>query len=293
MKMSEPPATTAAGLPRLASRAAESNKGSFGRALIIGGSRGMAGAAALAGMACLRGGAGLVRLAVANCCLDTVASFEPSFMTAPLPADADGRIAAEAQPALTELAKNATAIGCGPGLSRSADLDQLVAWLYTSLAQPAVFDADALNALASQHDVLRRSTCPRILTPHPGEFARLVGAKEISAREVQERQAVELAAETRTVIVLKGHRTFITDGQQQAHNTTGNPGMATGGTGDVLTGVITALLCQGLSPFDAARLGAHVHGRAGDLAATELGEVSLIASDLIRFLPAALREVSE
>ena len=202
-------------LPRLAKRAADSNKGSYGRALLIGGSRGMAGAAALAGMAALRGGAGLVRLAVADRCLDTIASFEPSFMTSPLPCDAEGRIAGAAREPLVELIKNATAIGCGPGLSRSDELDELVAWLYTSLAQPAVFDADALNALAGNHDALSNPGGPRVLTPHPGEFARLAGADKIQNRDIQEREAVALASKWRVVIVLKGHRTLVTDGARQ------------------------------------------------------------------------------
>lgn len=317
-------------LPWLAKRPAESNKGSYGRVLIVGGSRGMAGAAALAGMAALRSGAGLVRLAVADCCLETIASFEASMMTSPLVCDAEGRIAGTARERLAELTAptSATSIVCGPGLSRSAELDELVAWLYTSLKQPAVFDADALNALAAQPEALKKPGGPRILTPHPGEFARLVGAKEIEPREVQEQKAIELATTAGVVIVLKGHRTLVTDGERSAHNTTGNPGMATGGTGDVLTGITTALLGQQLdtttsqtrplskgigfahppSPlgtghgegerstsshvFNVARLAAHVHGLAGDLAAAELGEVSLIASDLIRFLPAALRQVS-
>jgi ADP-dependent NAD(P)H-hydrate dehydratase len=284
---------TAGPLPRLAKRPADSNKGSFGRALLVGGSRGMAGAAGMAGMAALRSGAGLVRLAVADCCLDTIASFEPSFMTSPLPCDAEGRIAGAARDDLADLTKNATAVGCGPGLSRSTELDELVTWLFTTLTQPAVFDADALNALAAQPKMPRRPAGPRVLTPHPGEFARLIQAQKIGPRDEQERQAIELATECGVVIVLKGHHTLVTDGRQESHNTTGNPGMATGGTGDVLTGIITALLCQGLSPFDASRLGVHVHGLAGDLAAAELGEVSLIASDLIRFLPRAFKTVSE
>ena len=214
-------------------------------------------------------------------------------MTAPLPADSHGRIAGAAQDKIAELAKTATAVACGPGLSRSAELDRLVARLYNTLEQPAVFDADALNALASQPDVLRRPGGPRVLTPHPGEFARLSQSKAIAARDEQERQAVALAAECRVVIALKGHRTLVTDGRERYHNTTGNPGMSTGGTGDVLTGIVTALLCQSLSPLDAARLGTHVHGLAGDLAAAELGQVSLIASDLIRFLPQAFRQVSD
>lgn len=277
-------------LPQLPPRKAESHKGDFGRALLVGGSRGMTGAISLAGMAALRGGAGLVQLAVPAPCLDVVASFEPSYMTAPLAADEQARIAGPAQTTIEELAAQATAVGCGPGLGRSSELTQLVGWLYENISTPAVFDADALNALAEQPEVLARPGGPRILTPHPGEFQRLSGAKERLPRNKSEQAASELAARCGIIIVLKGHRTFVTDGQARAHNETGNPGMATGGTGDVLTGLVTALLCQKFSPFDAARLAVHLHGLAGDLAAEELGQVSLIASDLVRFLPAAFEQ---
>ena len=156
-----------------------------------------------------------------------------------------------------------------------------------------MLDADALNALASLPEGLAKPGGPRILTPHPGEFSRLAHATaKARSRNDQAAQAKRLAKEHGCIIVLKGHRTFISDGKQHIENETGNPGMATGGTGDVLTGVITALLCQGLSPFDAAVLGAHVHGLAGDLAAGDLGQVSLIASDLIRYLPRAFQTVS-
>ncbi|HUY90788.1 MAG TPA: NAD(P)H-hydrate dehydratase [Pirellulales bacterium] len=277
-------------LPQLPPREPESHKGDFGRALLIGGSRGMTGAIALAGLSALRGGAGLVQLAIAETSLDVVASFEPSYMTAPLAADDQGRIAEQALGALEQLAGRATAVGCGPGLGRSPGLTRLVAWLYEHLPLPVVFDADALNALAEQPDILVRHAGPRILTPHPGEFQRLTGGKKLLLRQQSELAATELAAHSQIVVVLKGHRTFITDGKQQAHNETGNPGMATGGTGDVLTGLIAALVCQKLSPFDAARLGVHLHGLAGDLAAEDLGQVSLIASDLVRYLPAAFQQ---
>jgi ADP-dependent NAD(P)H-hydrate dehydratase len=275
-------------LPELPVRSEDAHKGDFGTALIVGGSRGMSGAVALAGMAALRGGTGLVRLAVPDVCLDTVAGFEPSYMTVPLPCDDAGRIADSAQAKIVDLAENATAVACGPGLGRSPGLDQLVAHLYQQLPKPMVFDADALNALASQTDILTKPGGPRIITPHPGEFARLVGSKLKPAQ--REKAAVELAKRCGIVVVLKGHNTLITDGNQSFHNDSGNPGMATGGSGDVLTGLITALVCQGLSATDAARLGVHLHGLAGDLAATELGQVSLIASDLIRFLPEAMKK---
>ena len=275
-------------LPRLPPRRPEAHKGDFGTALIVGGSRGMAGAAALAGMAALRGGAGLVRLAVPETVLDTVARFESSYMTIPLPADAAGRIAAGALDRIVEAAQPATAIACGPGLGRSFELDQIVVRLYQEIAKPMVFDADALNALAAESDALAHPGGPRILTPHAGEFARLIG-KKLEGEEAQE-AAVELAARCGIVVVLKGHRTLVTDGRRRALNTTGNPGMATGGSGDVLTGLITALVCQKMEPFDAARLGVHLHGLAGDLAADDLGQVSLIASDLIQYLPEAFSE---
>jgi NAD(P)H-hydrate epimerase len=157
-----------------------------------------------------------------------------------------------------------------------------------------VLDADALNALAEGELSSTQSNsppAPRVLTPHPGEFARLLRTKTAEVQSHREELAAQFAKRHGVVVVLKGRQTVVTDGARLSINTTGNPGMATGGTGDVLTGVITALICQGLAPYDAARLGTHVHGLAGDLAAQELGQVSLIASDLVKFLPAAFRAV--
>lgn len=279
------------GLPDLPPRPADAHKGLYGLALIAGGSRGMAGAAALAGMAALRSGAGLVRVAVPEVCQDLVAGFEPSYMVVGLPSDAAGRIAADARERIAELAEGATVVALGPGLGRSEDLDQLVQWLYTHLDRPMVIDADGLNALAALTRLPRKPAAPRVLTPHPGEFARLSGGNKVPVQE-REAAARQYAAEHGVVLVLKGHKTCVSDGKQVWVNTTGNPGMATGGTGDVLTGVIAALACQGLSPYDAARLGAYVHGLSGDLAAAQLGQVPLVASDLVRFLPQAFRQLA-
>jgi len=278
-------------LPHLPERAPEAHKGHFGLALIVGGSRGMAGAVALAGMAALRGGAGLVRLAVPASCLDIVAGFEPSYMTTPLADDPAGRISGEAFGTIVQLAEAATVVACGPGLGRSDTLDRLVARLYRELDRPMVIDADGLNALAAAGLPLGEHAAARTLTPHPGEFARLVGQKLEGDERAQ--AADRLAAQSQVVLVLKGHRTRVTDGRRVAINSTGNPGMATGGSGDVLTGLITALGCQGLDPFDAAHLGVYLHGLAGDLAAEELGQESLIASDLVGFLPEAFRQYRE
>ncbi len=279
-------------LPQLPPRRPESHKDDYGRALLIGGSRGMAGAISLAGMATLRSGAGLVTIATPEACQSTVASFEPSYMTLGLPSNEEGRLAKMAHRPLVEAAAKATAIGCGPGMGHSHDLVQLVERLYFELPQPTVFDADGLNALARQPDILTRAAGPRILTPHPGEFGRLV-AKDGPMSDAERRErAIDLAIRCNVVVVLKGHQTFITDGHRSEVNHTGNPGMATGGTGDVLTGVLVALLCQGLSAFDAAHLGTNVHGLAGDLAAAAIGQVSMIASDLIDFLPQAFMSLA-
>ena len=171
-------------------------------------------------------------------------------------------------------------------------MQKLLASRLTSLLEcPVVIDADGLDETTGATTSLRRG--PRVLTPHPGEFARLVGADAPLPLDEARDRADRLAADAGAVVVLKSHRTYITDGAQCAWNETGNPGMATGGSGDVLTGVITGLLATGLSTFDAARLGAHVHGLAGDLAADELGQTSMIASDLPRFLPNAFQFASE
>lgn len=276
-------------LPRLAARSAESHKGDYGRALLIGGSLGMSGAISLSGMAALRSGTGLVTLAVPDSSLGPVAAHEASYMTIPLPADAAGRISIDARTKLASLVKPFTALGLGPGIGRSPELTELIAWLYTSLPQPLVVDADALNALSEVPNKLRQPGGPRIMTPHPGEFQRLIG-EQLPPDQWPER-AVQLAADCGVVIVLKGHRTLITDGQTAVRNNTGNPGMATGGAGDVLTGIVTALLAQGMPPRDAAHLGVYTHGLAGDLAAAELGQVSLIASDLVKYLPGAFQQV--
>jgi NAD(P)H-hydrate epimerase len=277
---------TTSDLPTLVPRVVDAHKGDFGRALLVGGSRGMSGAIALAGMAALRSGAGTVTLGVADNCLETVASFEPAFMTAPLACDAEGRLVVAAKDTLASLADRATCIGCGPGLGRSPQITGLITWMYQVLPQPIVFDADALHALAEQPDGLADPGGIRILTPHTGELQKLLNVSDLP-REKLELQTGLMAASNKIIICLKGHQSMVTDGHQATHNMTGNPGMATGGSGDVLTGIVTALVCQGLAAFDAMRLAAHVHGLAGDLAAEEVGQVSLTASDLIRKLPAA------
>jgi len=282
---SEPP------LPKLSARLPESHKGDFGRVLLVGASRGMTGSISLAGMAALRSGAGLVTLAVPDICQDVVASFEPSYMTVGLPSDGEGRLAASAEGRIVDRAEQSTAMALGPGLGSSSELERLVSSLYRRVELPMIVDADGLNSLAAAEVPLADHAGARILTPHPGEFARIVGGA-LNDKE-RRRRAIEIAAAGNLVLVVKGHRTLTTDGTRQATNPTGSPALATGGTGDVLTGVITALLCQGLEPFEAAQLGVYVHGRAGDLAGEKWGELGAIARDLIDLLPEALREVQK
>ena len=275
--------------PLLPPRQSESNKGDYGKVLIVAGSRGMAGAAVLCGSAALRGGAGLVRVAVAREIQPTVAGGNPCYTTIPLPQDDQGRLNPAALLDLRKLALDCDVVALGPGLGRGHGLTFLVTGLVESLTIPLVLDADGLNAVANDPTRFQGHAGPIVITPHPGEFARLLS---LTIPEVQAQRtalARRFALEHKLVVVLKGHRTIVTDGQRVYENATGNPGMATGGAGDVLTGIIAALIGQGLAPFDAAILGVYRHGLAGDLAAAALGEVSLIASDLLTYLPEAFR----
>ena len=278
-------------LPRLPERGAESHKGSFGSALLVGGSVGMSGAAALAGLGALRGGAGLVTVAVPRSIQPVVAGIEPSYLTVGLEEDREGRIRREAGRKILALSSNASAVAIGPGWGRSADLDELAHFLYLNVECPLVIDADGLNALAALPGGFPAPAerAPRIITPHPGEFARLTHTDTKTIQNDRAALAAEFAGRFKVIVVLKGHGTIITDGRQTAVNTTGNAGMATGGTGDVLTGLVTALIAQGMPPFDACRLAAHLHCLAGDLAAEEHGQPGLIASDLPRYLGRAWR----
>jgi ADP-dependent NAD(P)H-hydrate dehydratase len=287
---------TSTPLATLPPRQADSHKGDYGRVLIVGGSRGMAGAVGLTGMATLRSGAGLVTIATPASVQPTVAAFSPCYMTVPLVQDDDG-IADFANVMDFAAAREAYDVwAIGPGLGRSAGVTELVAQLYRDIPRPMVVDADGLSALASAQQrnprALDQPAGPRVLTPHPGEFARLAGRAASAERVAEVAALCQRDTSGRTVVVLKGHETMIGDPSRYAVNSTGNPGMATGGTGDCLTGVIAALLGQGLAPWDAARLGVHVHGLAGDLAAAELGQISLVASDLIDYLPAAFLTVA-
>jgi NAD(P)H-hydrate epimerase len=287
--MTHPTVTTelVRSLPALAPRKPDANKGDFGRVLVIAGSRGMSGAAVLCAGAALRGGAGLVRVAVPASVLPTVAAANPCYMTMPLPEDREGRVSAAALPHLFDAARWSTAVVLGPGLGQSADVTSVVVGILGATAVPLVLDADGLNAVATHLDALSARKAPLVLTPHPGEFARLLGSTTDKVQAGREDAAVRFAGTHGAIVALKGHSTVVTDGRRVYVNTTGNPGMATGGTGDVLTGLVGALLAQRLDAFAAAQLGVYLHGLAGDLARDDQGETALIASDLLHYLPRA------
>jgi len=290
-------------LLRLARRRRDSHKHDHGRVVVIGGAAGMAGAPALAALAALRCGAGLVEVLVPDAVASITAGFDPCLMVRGLAADDDGCFAAAAHPRIMERVAAATAVAVGPGLGRGAAIRDLVVSLWNAAAVPTVFDADALWALAPRPPSSPAGPGPRILTPHEGEMRRFVDGAPPDHRQGLEDAAAELAATTGAVVLLKGPDTLVVDRGQRVHNTTGNPGMATGGSGDVLTGMIAALTCQPCvgtgaptprrpTAFEAARIAAWAHGRAGDHAAAAVGEIALTAGDILGALPRALAELA-
>jgi hydroxyethylthiazole kinase-like uncharacterized protein yjeF len=278
-------------------RARDAHKGSVGTVLVVAGSRGMSGAAVLTGEAALRSGAGLVTVASPDQTQRAVELKTTCLVTRPLPETASGALARAALDALPALLEGKRALAVGPGLSRDPETVEvvrgLVAWLGRGGGPPLVLDADGLNAFEGEADLLRAVAGRAVLTPHPGEFARLAGAYSPADR----RGSLEaFVARTGVTTLLKGAGTLVGrarpgGGVELWENSTGNPGMATAGSGDVLTGVVAALLAAGLEPWDAARLGAWLHGRAGDLAARDWGWAALTATDLLPALGRAIREV--
>lgn len=276
----------------LPKRGPEAHKGSCGRVAIVAGSSGYAGAAILASRAATRSGVGLVTLCLPRSVNSAVKAASVESTTLPLPETAEQTVALEGLADVLSLLKRVDALALGPGISRNGETLEFVRELVSKAELPVVLDADAVFAFAGKPELLKTVTAPKIMTPHPGEMSYLLG---IPVEAVQSnrlgiaRQAAERSGST---IVLKGARTVIATPEGETYiNPTGNAGMATGGTGDVLTGLIVALLGQGLSPTQAAAAGAYLHGTAGDSVAAERGEAGLIAGDLVDALPGAWMEV--
>jgi NAD(P)H-hydrate epimerase len=245
----------------------------------------------MAGAAALRTGAGLSTVATPQCVLGTVAGFHPELMTEPLPATEAGTISKSAQDRIEELAKGKSVLAIGPGISRNPETSELVRALVGKLRTPMVLDADGLNAFEGRTEELKGKDRTLVITPHPGEMARLAARSIADVQKDRLGVARKFAREHDLIVVLKGHRTLVVrpDGEAWV-NLTGNPGMATGGTGDILTGMTAGMIAQNLqNPFAAVLAAVHLHGLAGDVMRERVGEHSLVATDLLRGLPEAFR----
>ena len=271
-------------LAYLPDRKAESHKGDYGRILLLCGSRGYTGAAALAAMGSLRSGAGLVYLGVPESiyAIEAVKLTEP--VVFPLP-DEDGKLSMDALTQIRHMMPKMDAILFGPGWGQSDGTFAIAKAILEEFTGPVVVDADGINLLASHMDIVRERKSTTILTPHAGEFQRIggiIGSERIAS-------AMDFATENECILLLKGHETIITDGVQCYQNPTGNPGMAVGGSGDVLGGIIVSLLGQRLEPLMAAACGAWLHGAAGDICAKEIGQYGMLPSDMVEVLPRLMK----
>ena len=271
-------------LQTLPEREQTAHKGDFGKILLLCGSRGYTGAAYLAAMGTLRAGAGLVFLGVPESIYGIEAVKLNEAIVFPLP-DEDGKLSEKAIPEILERLSKMDAVLIGPGLGQSEGIYRVVEAVLQQAQCPVVLDADGINVVAAHMDILRKRTAPTILTPHAGEFARLGGVMEAGRQIAAENMAEDLGC----VMLLKGSGTVITDGSTTYINPTGNPGMAVGGSGDVLAGMITALLGQGISALESAACGAWLHGAAGDICAEEIGQYGMLPTDMLAVLPRLLK----
>ena len=267
----------------LPDRAKDAHKGDFGKVLLLCGSKGYTGAAYLAAMGALRSGAGLVFLGVPESIYQIEAVKLNEAIVFPLP-DEGGKLSAAAIPEILERLPKMNTVLIGPGLGQSEGVFQVVKAVLEKADCPVVLDADGINMIAAHKDLVRGRTNPTILTPHAGEFARLGG--DAGGRQAA---AEKMAQDLGCILLLKGHHTVITDGETTYINPTGNPGMAVGGSGDVLAGIITALLGQEIEPLEAAACGAWLHGAAGDRCAAQIGQYGMLPTDMVNVLPRLLK----
>ena len=274
---------------RLSHRNLKTHKNDYGHILVLAGSKRMLGAAALTSLAAMRAGAGLVTLGIPES-LNTVVQRKISnvVMTFPLKETWEQSIDLNAFAQIQKFYKNYDVIAIGPGLSQHPRTQKFILKVMATSPLPLVIDADALNAIVGDLEILKRTKTPKILTPHPGEMARLI--KKSNIKNQRAKIARNFAKKYNCVLLLKGHQTVAASPQGKIYiNKTGNPGMATAGSGDVLTGIIAAFLGQGLSGFKAAKFGAYLHGKAGDLAAGAKTQTAMIASDIIEYIPKAIK----
>ncbi len=283
-------------LPKLNSRKSDTHKCSYGRVLVLAGSPGLTGAACLCSKAALRSGSGIVALGAPESLNPVMEAKLTCVMTHPLPETKASTLSNKGKNEIMKLCESHDIVALGPGLSQQPETRELILWLIQNIDRNMVIDADGLNALSDKVKVLHKIKRHAVLTPHPGEMSRLAGL--CSSKDVQKDRLntasrfvksiqKKLNNERKLTLVLKGDKTIVADSGKAYVNRTGNPGMATAGTGDVLTGIIASLIGQGYDIFAASQLGVHIHGLAGDIAANKKGELSMIASDIIEYLPDA------
>lgn len=266
----------------------DSNKGTLGSLLCICGSYGMAGAAIMAGKAALRCGIGLLKIAVPKSIYPVCATNILESVYYPLEETSNGVISSKSTDFLLEMCEKSSAVVIGCGLSVCDDTKNLVQSVITNCEKPLVIDADALNCICNKPEILKNLKAPAIITPHPGEMARLLHSTPKTVNSNRENTAIDFAKKFGVVTVLKGAGTIIASPDGEVYiNHTGNSGMATGGSGDVLSGIIGSLLAQGASPINAAAAGVFLHGTIGDLAAEKLGKISMLPTDMIDMIPTA------
>ena len=269
-----------------------SHKGDYGRIFILAGSRGLSGACYLASMAAFRSGAGLVTVGVPESLVPPLTKRLTEAMMKPLPETRQGTLSRSALQPIRNFLKTQDILAIGPGLSLNRQTQAVVRDTVLGSTKPVVLDADGLNAFKGQADLFRKCKVPVIVTPHAGEFVRLFGTPVPKGEKLRRQRAVDVAKKYRVIVVLKGYHTVVASPQGKVYvNKTGNPGMATGGSGDILTGMIAAMLGQGAAPFQAACFGVLIHGLAGDMAAKQKGEISMVASDILGALPSAFQQM--
>lgn len=270
------------------------HKNTFGHVLILAGSRNMLGAAALCGLSATRCGAGLVTVGIPKSLNNTLhKKLSPVIMTLPLPETSKQTLSFDAYKQLKTKIKNYNVIALGPGLSQNRSTQKLILKTIETSPKPLVIDADALNALPEHMKNLTKTSTPKILTPHPGEMARLTGIKKSTIEYDRKKISREFSKKHNCTLILKGYQTVVASPDGKTYiNKTGNPGMATAGTGDVLTGIIAAFLAQGLGAFNAAKLAVYIHGKAADLAVKKQTRLSMIATDIIENIPGAITQLS-
>jgi len=280
-------------IARFPKRSPDAHKGDFGHVLVIAGSNGYTGAAYLTSQATILSGAGLVTLAVGKGIYPIMAEKLTEVMVRPFFETKDSSLSLLAEKELLNFCEKCNCVAIGPGISQNKETQNLVRSFTKKCGKPLVIDADGLNAFAGHAEDLKHIQAPHVLTPHPGEMARLIGKEAVDVQANRKDIALNFAREYNNVLVLKGHKTVVASPTGECYiNETGNAGMASGGVGDVLTGIIAAFIAQGLDTFTAAVLGVYIHGLAGDIAAKGKGVLALIATDLLDKLPEALKTLA-